>query len=164
MEFIIIAPWRPKKSLLSDTMDNYLSRFPTKPIFIHPEKNLKKEDLSLFYETQIASFVKKGGLSLFICLDEKGKERTSCEFSNWIEEQRDVKRLIFCFGNEEGLPPRQIFKEAKNIAPLSLSKMTLPHEFALLFLVEQLYRHLCQKNNHPYHKGHVSSFMTNSTS
>ncbi|MDN5377136.1 MAG: rRNA (pseudouridine1915-N3)-methyltransferase, partial [Sulfurospirillum sp.] len=35
---------------------------------------------------------------------------------------------------------------------ISLSKLTYAHKIAKVVLLEQIYRGLCIKNNHPYHK------------
>lgn len=79
-----------------------------------------------------------------ILLDGRGKELTSLEFSKVIFNS---SRLNFLIGPPEGfkeLPPHDLM--------LSMSKLTFPWELCRLILVEQIYRALCIKNNHPYHK------------
>lgn len=89
--------------------------------------------------------------SFIVAMDERGKEYTSRQFSNqltqWIETA--PSSITFVIGGAEGLP-----SEIKSIAKstFALSKMTLPHRFARLLLMEQLYRAFCIQKNIPYHK------------
>ena len=52
-------------------------------------------------------------------------------------------------GGANGLDPTVI---ARADWKLGLSKLTLPHQIARLFLVEQLYRAERIRRNEPYHK------------
>jgi len=86
-----------------------------------------------------------------IVLDEKGKAFTSREFAGWLEEKkiRSVKNLAFLIGPGEGLS-EEIKSKAQFV--LSLSKMTLQHELALVILLEQIYRACTILKGEPYHK------------
>jgi len=88
--------------------------------------------------------------SILICLDEKGKSLTTCEFSQKIDLwQQQFSNICFVIGGADG-----IYSELKQKASflLQLSPMTLPHSFAKLILTEQIYRVWSILNNHPYHR------------
>lgn len=79
-----------------------------------------------------------------IVLDSRGNELTSLEFSKIIFRS---SRLNFLIGPSEG------YKELPTHDFIwSLSKLTFPWELCRLIVLEQIYRALCIKNNHPYHK------------
>ena len=74
-----------------------------------------------------------------VALDERGESLTTMalhdQWNRWIE--RGSKRICFVIGGADGLS--EAVKTRANYQ-LSLSKMTLPHRFALVLLLEQLYR------------------------
>ena len=85
-----------------------------------------------------------------IILDENGKNDTTQTLANNISSwQHQYSGLCFIIGGADG-----IYFELKNKADyiLRLSSMTLPHGFAKLMLIEQLYRAWSILNNHPYHR------------
>ncbi|MPB27812.1 23S rRNA (pseudouridine(1915)-N(3))-methyltransferase RlmH, partial [Campylobacter jejuni] len=81
-----------------------------------------------------------------IVLDERGKELTSVEFAKLIA---DKNNLNFFIGGAYGL--RDEFNQRLEFR-LSLSKLTLAHQFVKILLLEQIYRAFCINSNHPYHK------------
>lgn len=87
---------------------------------------------------------------LIVC-HERGEQMSSVEFSKWIEEHqmRGTKRLIFVVGGPEGHSDKMKQRAA---LLLSFSKMTLPHEFCCVVMLEQLYRAFTLLKGEPYHK------------
>ncbi len=85
-----------------------------------------------------------------VLLDEKGKEFTSMQFSNYIEKKMHTvnKRLVFIVGGPYGFSQR-IYEMASE--KISLSKMTFSHQMVRVFFVEQIYRAFTIMNNEPYH-------------
>ena len=85
-----------------------------------------------------------------ILLDEKGKQFSSEEFSEWINKQQlsGIKRLVFMIGGPYGFSPSLY---ALGQEKISLSKMTFSHQMIRLFFVEQLYRAHTILKNEPYH-------------
>ena len=86
-----------------------------------------------------------------VCLDERGKERSSRQLSRWLSGlglsgQREV---AFVVGGHDGLSD-SLRQRADEI--LALGKMTLPHELARVLLLEQIYRAFCIQNRIPYHR------------
>ena len=86
--------------------------------------------------------------SYLVFLDEKGEKLSSKELSKFIFSKSN-KNLIFFIGGTDGFSS-EILKYAD--LSLSLSKMTFTHSFALIFLLEQIYRSATIKINHPYHR------------
>lgn len=86
-----------------------------------------------------------------IVLDERGKSLGSIEFAKWLEDKKlhSTKSLTFLVGPGEGFS-EEIKMRANFI--LSLSRMTLQHELALVVLLEQIYRACTILKGEPYHK------------
>ena len=87
---------------------------------------------------------------IMILLDEKGKEYTSFEFSNYVEKLlvSGRKRILFVVGGPYGFS-EDVYSRAD--AKLSLSRMTFNHEMVRLFFIEQVYRAMTILRNEPYH-------------
>ena len=85
-----------------------------------------------------------------VLLDEHGTERTSIDFSQWLQRRMasGVKRLVFVVGGPYGFSP-EVYDRANE--KISLSKMTFPHELVRLVFVEQLYRGFTILRHEPYH-------------
>lgn len=88
--------------------------------------------------------------SYFICLDLKGKEVSSEEFSQKLEEiaVKGNSRITFIIGGTLGMPV-----ELLNMAQerLCFSQMTFPHQLIRVFLLEQLFRAFKIAKNETYH-------------
>jgi len=86
-----------------------------------------------------------------VLLDAGGKHYDSQQFARWLEDLRDrgTRELIFLCGDEGGFP-----EELRTAArqKLSLSTLTMPHEFARVILAEQIYRAFAILAGHPYPK------------
>ncbi|TEY25420.1 23S rRNA (pseudouridine(1915)-N(3))-methyltransferase RlmH, partial [Campylobacter sp. CH185] len=105
-------------------------------------QNLNAIEAKKSYEEAFMPY-KKG---YCITLDERGKELTSIEFAKLIQDKNE---LSFFIGGAYGL--REEFNQSLDFR-LSLSKLTLAHQFVKTLLLEQIYRAFCINNNHPYHK------------
>ncbi|MDC6363055.1 MULTISPECIES: 23S rRNA (pseudouridine(1915)-N(3))-methyltransferase RlmH [Flavobacteriaceae] len=87
---------------------------------------------------------------VLILLDEKGKQYTSVEFSQFLQKKMNsgIKNLVLVIGGPYG------FSDAvyqRSNGKISLSKMTFSHQMVRLFFVEQLYRGFTILRNEPYH-------------
>ncbi|AFL67898.1 23S rRNA (pseudouridine(1915)-N(3))-methyltransferase RlmH [Sulfurospirillum barnesii] len=81
-----------------------------------------------------------------IALDVQGDVLDSEAFSRLFDHDVNINFFIGgAFGFEEAF----LGKTQKII---SLSRLTYAHKIAKVVLFEQVYRGLCIKNNHPYHK------------
>ncbi|DAB33973.1 MAG TPA: 23S rRNA (pseudouridine(1915)-N(3))-methyltransferase RlmH [Sulfurospirillum sp. UBA12182] len=81
-----------------------------------------------------------------VALDVCGSECDSFEFSKIFDKEININ---FFIGGAYGFNEEFLKKTDKVI---SLSKLTYAHKIAKVVLLEQIYRGLCIKNNHPYHK------------
>jgi len=86
-----------------------------------------------------------------VLLDATGKQFTSQQFSKWLGDLRDrgTRELAFLCGDAEGFPS-ELRERARQ--KISLSTLTMPHEFARVVLVEQIYRAFAILSGHPYPK------------
>ena len=82
-----------------------------------------------------------------ICVSEEGSHLSSKQFSKFVFEKK--QDLTFFIGGPDG-HPEMLRKGANSI--LSLSKMTLPHEMALLVLTEQIFRAISIQKGSKYHR------------
>ena len=89
--------------------------------------------------------------AFLIALDERGKTFSSVEFAGLLQEKQQDghPHLSFALGGPDG-HGSELLNQAS--LKLSLSKMTLPHGLARVFLIEQLYRSLTIWSGHPYHR------------
>lgn len=87
---------------------------------------------------------------LVVC-DRNGTQRTSEELAHYIDDHRSrgTKTMAVFIGGAAGIG-KPIMERADD--RLSLSKMTLPHELAQVFVLEQLYRACTILKGEPYHK------------
>ncbi len=85
-----------------------------------------------------------------ILLDEKGKEYTSLDFSNYIQDQfnRGGKHIYFVVGGPYGFSD-EVYERSNG--KISLSRMTFSHQMIRLFFIEQVYRAMTILKNEPYH-------------
>jgi 23S rRNA (pseudouridine1915-N3)-methyltransferase len=89
--------------------------------------------------------------SIIVLLDAAGKQFTSQQFAQWVGQSRDrgMREMIFLCGDASGFPD-EIRASAKQ--KISLTPLTMPHEFARVLLAEQIYRAFTILSGHPYPK------------
>ncbi|MCC7302124.1 MAG: 23S rRNA (pseudouridine(1915)-N(3))-methyltransferase RlmH [Bacteroidia bacterium] len=84
-----------------------------------------------------------------ILLDEKGREYTSREWSEWLRKTTEGSgKCTLVTGGAFGFSG-EVRKRAEGM--IALSKMTFPHQLARVFLAEQLYRAFSILRNEKYH-------------
>ena len=111
-------------------------------------KNLPPEQLKQKEGEVVLSKLKPD--DFLALLDERGKQLTSLEFANFMEQklQLSQKRLIFLVGGTWGFS-EEIYRRSD--FKLSLSKMTFSHQMIRLFFLEQLYRAMTILRGEAYH-------------
>jgi len=82
-----------------------------------------------------------------MCLTEEGRELSSIQFSEYLFNK--TNDIVILIGGPNG-HMNSIKEKAAQI--ISLSKMTFPHEMALLILTEQIYRAISIKKGNKYHR------------
>jgi 23S rRNA (pseudouridine1915-N3)-methyltransferase len=85
-----------------------------------------------------------------VLLDEKGREFTSEQFSDYLQKEMNsgLKQLVFVIGGPYGFS-EDVYKKA--MGRIALSKMTFSHQMIRAFFTEQLYRAFTILRNEPYH-------------
>lgn len=85
-----------------------------------------------------------------VLLDENGKNFSSVEFSEWIQNRLNLstRKMAFVIGGAYGFS-EQVY--ARCSEKHSLSKMTFSHQMIRMIFAEQLYRAFTILRNEPYH-------------
>lgn len=84
-----------------------------------------------------------------VALVVDGPQYTSHELAAFLDKvSYEGREVCFLIGGPDGLPPA-ITEKAQT--KLSLSKLTFPHDLAMIILAETLYRASTINTNHPYH-------------
>ena len=96
-----------------------------------------------------ARMLEKMANSTRVFLDPQGAEWSSKEFAMWLGDQgvHGTKEIAFVVGSADGLPPA--FRQKADIL-LSLSRMTLTHDWTRAMLLEQIYRGFTILRGFPY--------------
>lgn len=84
---------------------------------------------------------------MLIALDARGRSLASDDLAAKLARWRERGEVVFVVGGPDGLDDSV---RAKAALTLALGPMTLPHELALVVLLEQLYRALSDAAGHPY--------------
>jgi 23S rRNA (pseudouridine1915-N3)-methyltransferase len=95
--------------------------------------------------------LKLDSAAMLVLLDAAGEQFTSQQFARWLGDLRDrgIREIAFLCGDADGFPP-ELRRAAKR--KMSLSPLTMPHEFARVVLAEQIYRAFAILSGHPYSK------------
>lgn len=134
--------------------DDYAKRFPfelkveLKAVKTEPRGSKTLETLYAAERARIEAVIPRG--TRIVALDERGTTVTTIALANklktWQLEGGDVALVI---GGPDGLEPA--FRQAAH-ERIRLSDLTLPHAFARVLLIEQLYRAWSINAGHPYHR------------
>jgi len=85
-----------------------------------------------------------------LMLDERGEQLTTRALSERLSLwSREAPCATFLIGSADGLDAA--LKSGAH-AQIGLSRLTLPHGLARIFLIEQLYRAVTLLSGHPYHR------------
>ncbi len=107
------------------------------------------QNIKQIESNHILSHIKRD--SYVICLDLKGKQFSSEEFSKKIESiaLNDSSNITFIIGGTLGMSD-ELLKKSNEL--ICFSKMTFPHQLIRVFLLEQLFRAFKISNNETYHR------------
>jgi 23S rRNA (pseudouridine1915-N3)-methyltransferase len=119
-----------------------------KAVKTEPRGSKTLETLYAAERARIEAAIPRG--ARIVALDERGTTLTTvalaAKVKDWQLGGDDVALVI---GGPDGLDPA--FRQAAH-ERIRLSDLTLPHAFARVLLIEQLYRAWSINANHPYHR------------
>jgi 23S rRNA (pseudouridine1915-N3)-methyltransferase len=154
MKLLIVAVGQRVPDWAQSAWDDYVKRFPSelkvelKAVKTEPRGSKTLETLYAAERQRIEAVIPRG--ARIVALDERGTSLTTmalaAKLKAWQLESGDVALVI---GGPDGLDPA--FRQAAH-ERIRLSDLTLPHAFARVLLIEQLYRAWSIKANHPYHR------------
>lgn len=149
---------------IGKTEDDYIrigtERFLKQIRFYHPLEEIRIKGVKHHSDHQIQEALDREAKKILkfidprdkvILLDRQGKLMTSKSFARFLEQglNEPVRSLNFIIGSAEGVS--ESIRERANES-LSLSKMTLTHEFSRLLLLEQIYRGFTILAGKRYHR------------
>ncbi len=154
MKLLVVAVGQRVPDWAQTAWDDYAKRFPPelrlelKAVKTEPRGSKTLETLYAAERERIEAAIPRG--ARIVALDERGTALTTQALAGklkaWQLEADDVALVI---GGPDGLDPA--FRQAAH-ERIRLSDLTLPHAFARVLLVEQLYRAWSINANHPYHR------------
>ena len=154
MRLVVVAVGQRVPAWAQSAWDEYAKRFP--PELRLELKTVKTEargsktvaTLLAAERERIRAAIAPG--SRVVVLDERGASLSTValaqRLTSWQLGGGDVSLVI---GGPDGLDP--FFTQSAH-ERIRLSDLTLPHAFARVLLVEQLYRAWSVNANHPYHR------------
>jgi 23S rRNA (pseudouridine1915-N3)-methyltransferase len=154
MRLTIVAVGQKVPDWAQTAYDDYAKRFPPeikvelKAVKTEPRASKTLDTLLLAEKSRIEAAIPRG--THIVALDERGTNVTTLALAErlkaWQLSGDDVAIVI---GGPDGLEAG--FKKSAH-ERLRLSDLTLPHAFARVLLIEQLYRAWSVTINHPYHR------------
>jgi 23S rRNA (pseudouridine1915-N3)-methyltransferase len=154
MRLVIVAVGLRVPDWAQTAWDDYAKRFPPelkvelKAVKTEPRGSKTLDTLLLAERERIETAIPKG--TRIVVLDERGTALTTKalaqRLTDWQLGGDDVALVI---GGPDGL--QSAFRQAAH-ERIRLSDLTLPHAFARVLLIEQLYRAWSVNAGHPYHR------------
>ncbi len=154
----IICTGKIKEKYLKDAIDEYskrLSKFCKLNILELPDKKIPdktnsciENEIKNIESENVINHLKKD--TYVICLDLKGKQFSSEEFAQNIQDISMLhSNITFIIGGSLGMSEKLLNLANQKIC---FSKMTFPHQLIRVFLLEQIYRAFKIINGENYHK------------
>lgn len=142
----IICLGKIKEQYLNDMINDYTTRISK----YHKLNIIELKDTNNLQEEKETIIKNIGKDDFVVALDIKGKQYTSEDFSNLINDTFNHHSTItFIIGSSYGID--ESLKQQANLR-LSFSNMTFPHGLFRAVLLEQIYRSFKIINNETYHK------------
>ncbi len=138
MKVLVVAAGRLKEREWRALADDYLGRI---------RRYVKCDEIEVKSAKDLAGALPSD--ALVVALEVEGDAVTSTELSKRLERWSSTGKgvVAFVIGDADGIP-KDLSRSAT--ARLSLSKLTLPHRLARVFLLEQIYRSLSILRGEPY--------------
>ena len=155
MKILLLAVGKTSTEYIAKAVDNYSSRivhyipFSFKALSdVKLPKNSSQEQQKSAEGESILKELQPG--DCVILLDERGKQYTSRDFANLLNNKMVTlpSRLVFVIGGPYGFSDT-VYARANSM--LSLSKMTFTHEMIRLIFTVQVYRAMTIIKGESYH-------------
>lgn len=146
MAITIITVGRKQNDAFSVLEDMYIRRIEgrTESVYIKDRNSNKNRQKAVDEESaDILRRIKSSDYT--VLLDSKGKMFTSVGFADIL----DRGSIVFIIGGIDGV--NSTVRERADIT-VSFSKMTMPHQLARVFLMEQVYRAQTIRKGGKYHR------------
>jgi len=141
---------------LAGAAERYLNRikhfFPVEVTEVLPERGRQRQsDVAIMRAQSARLLAAIPDRGYTVVLDERGQTFDSLKFAKWIEKLTIDSQygVNFVVGGDTGFDD-SVRQRADKL--LSLTPMTLPHQFARVLLLEQIYRACTLMRNIRYHK------------
>ena len=145
----VLSVGRSKRGPFAELDDEYTERIARLAPFVreHVPQSRRKRDEER-RQDEGRALLERIGDDVLIALDVGGKAQSSPAFAASLATwRREGKGVSFVIGGPDGLS-EELRRRARFL--LSLGTMTLPHDLALVVLLEQIYRALLHDAGHPY--------------
>jgi 23S rRNA (pseudouridine1915-N3)-methyltransferase len=143
MKLHIITIGEPKLAYAKEGWQEYLKR-------LGRYHDVRVTHLADKWASDSKHILQTAGNATLVPLVINGKQLSSEELSDFLVDcALDGKELCLIIGGPEGLPDDVI---AKSDFSWSFSKLTFPHDLAMVVLLEALYRASTIAAKHPYHR------------
>lgn len=159
MNITIITVGKLKEKYLKEAIEEYSKRLgrycKLEIVELADEKtpdNASEKEEEAIKEKEGQGILSKIKDNMFvIAMDLKGKQLTSEEFANYIENLGVMgdSNIAFIIGGSLGISKSVL---ARANYKLCFSKMTFPHQLFRVMLLEQIYRGFRIMKGEPYHK------------
>jgi 23S rRNA (pseudouridine1915-N3)-methyltransferase len=143
MKIHLVTIGKPKLDYAKEGWQEYLSRLSR----YHDVHTTHLSDKYAYDAAKILGAVKG---SYMVVLQITGQQFTSEQLAEFlVSRELDAREVSFVIGGPEGLPQPVI--DSADFR-LSFSKLTFPHDLAMVVLLESLYRASTINAGQPYHK------------
>ena len=143
MKLHIVTVGKPKLAYAKLGWDEYLNRLQ----HIHTVRTTQLSDKYAYDADKIAETLKG---TYKVILEIQGKPLSSEELAHFLKDRElESREVSFVIGGPEGLP--QQIRDSADLQ-LSFGRITLPHDLAMVTLLETLYRSSTINAGLPYHK------------
>jgi len=144
MKLHLLTVGEPKLEYAKEGWDLYLGRLQR----YHTVRTTHIPDKHAYDAEQ---FRRRAGENVFtVAMTAEGQEMNSEHLATFLDNRTlEAREVCFMIGGPEGLPD-EIVERAH--LQWSLSRLTFPHDLAMVVLAESLYRASTINAGHPYHK------------
>lgn len=143
MKVHVITIGTPKLAYARSGWEEYLAR-------LRHYHSVRTTALADKHANDAGKILAAAGQAYLVTLVINGNRVTSQELAQFIETRNQAgQEVAFVIGGPNGLPPEVI---AAANWQWSFSKLTFPHDLAMVILLEALYRASTIAAGHPYHR------------